>query len=93
MAPCGGPGLGMLSAECPHMALCCCDGDPGASPDVGLQQGLKMLCDETLVFKYILLFLLEGLLPFWLKKCWAQLSSVESSGVYNPYKNKCVLLL
>lgn len=48
---------------------------------------------KTVVFKYILLFLLEGLLPFWLKKCWAQLSSVESAGVYNSYKNKCVLLL
>lgn len=55
-------------------------------------RGWKCFVMETLVFEHILLFLREGLLPFWLKKCWAQLSS-ESSGVYNLYKNKRVLLL
>lgn len=55
-------------------------------------RGGKCFVMETLVFEHILLFLQEGLLPSWLKKCWAQLSS-ESSGVYNLYKNKRVLLL
>ena len=51
VALCRGPGLGVLSAQCPHMALRCCDGDPSASPDVGLQRGLKMLCDENPCFQ------------------------------------------
>lgn len=33
---------------------------------------------QTLVFKHIPLFLLEGLPPVWLRKCWARLGSVES---------------